>query len=170
LLEVLPGVATVLAGLVLILSGSRITAMLGSWLAILAGLWFVIGRAVAPVLGIGSVGDPVAASTLKRAALEIAYFTGLGSLIVFVGAVALTRLASRLAIDVEALERVEAAREEREARAATPSLLYREPSYFSGLEEARHDPPSDALTKPRTSEGAGTGRRAAYLRWPHPSR
>ena len=168
-LEVLPGVAALLGGLVLILSGSRVTAMLGSWLAILAGIWFVIGRAVAPVFGIGSVGEPIGATSLKRAVLEIAYFSGLGTLIVFVGAVALTRLASRLAIDVEALERVNAAREEREAREAKPSTLYREPSYFSGLEEASHDQSSDALAKPRHAEGAGTGRRAAYLRWPHPT-
>ena len=38
-LEVLPGAATVLGGLLLLTSGNRATAMLGGWLAVLAGAW-----------------------------------------------------------------------------------------------------------------------------------
>ncbi|MCV7104111.1 hypothetical protein, partial [Mycobacterium palustre] len=109
-LEVLPGAATVVAGLLLIFSANRISAMLGAWLAVLAGAWFVIGGDVAPMLGIGSAGDPIAATERKRAALEVSYFSGLGALIVFVGAAAVARLAVRSAGDVEALTRVEAAR------------------------------------------------------------
>ena len=84
-LEVLPGAAAALGGLLLIFSGNRITAIVGGWLAVLAGTWFVVGTEVAPLLGIGSAGDPIAASDRKRAALEISYFSGLGALIVFVG-------------------------------------------------------------------------------------
>jgi hypothetical protein len=183
-LEVLPGAATVLGGLLLIFSGNRITAMLGSWLAVLAGAWFVIGGEVAPMLGIGSAGDPIAATDRKRAALEISYFSGLGALIVFVGGVAVARLAVRLASDVEALARVEAARAE-SARAA--ELSYNEPPYMSGLEEPASEVSSDALTKPRADRfvssedepnspkgwrrqraGTAPGPDAAYLRWPHP--
>src|ERR1700751_3086814 len=142
-LEVLPGGATVLGGLLLIFSGNRITAIVGAWLAALAGAWFVIGGEVAPTLGIGSAGDPIAATDRKRAALEISYFSGLGALIVFVGGVAVARLAVRLASDIEALARVEA----RAARAAEPS--YSKPSYMSGLEEPPSEVSSDALTKPR---------------------
>src|ERR1700752_217199 len=68
-LEVLPGAATVLGGLLLVFSGNRITAMVGGWLAVLAGVWSVIGAEVAPMLGIGSAGDPIAATDRKRAAL-----------------------------------------------------------------------------------------------------
>ena len=87
-LEVLPGAAAVLGGLLLIFSGNRITAIVGGWLAVLAGVWFVVGTEVAPLLGIGSAGDPIAATDRKRAALEISYFSGLGALIVFVGGIA----------------------------------------------------------------------------------
>ena len=51
---------------------------------------------------IGAVGDPVAATDRKRAALEVAYFSGLGALIVFLGGAALARMAVRLARDVVA--------------------------------------------------------------------
>ena len=55
-LEVLPGAATVLGGLLLLVSGNRATAMFGGWLTVLAGAWFVVGRALAGPLGIGDIG------------------------------------------------------------------------------------------------------------------
>jgi hypothetical protein len=172
-LEVLPGAATVVGGLLLIFSGNRITAIVGGWVAALAGAWFVIGGQVAPLLGIGSAGDPIAATDRKRAALEISYFSGLGALIVFISGVALARLAVRLASDVEAFL---------EPAAAEPvSVPAGEPVYMSGLQEPPAEVSSGALTKPRaagdgpkhkgwhrqrTGDPAGPG--AAYLRWPHP--
>ncbi|MEE6139642.1 hypothetical protein SKC41_25360 [Mycobacterium sp. 050128] len=170
-LEVLPGGVTALGGLLLVFSGNRATAIVGGWLAVLAGAWFVIGSEVAPMLGIGSAGDPIAATDRKRAALEISYFSGLGALIVFVGGIALARLAVRLASDIEALARV---------RSAAP--VAGEPVYMSGLEEPHRKVEPDALTTPRVEspEGSKTGgwRRqragaapaagANYLRWPHP--
>ncbi|WP_322857995.1 hypothetical protein [Mycobacterium shigaense] len=168
-LEVAPGAAALLGGLLLILSGNRITAVLGGWLGVLAGAWFVVGTEVAPLLGIGSVGDPIAATDRKRAALEVSYFSGLGALIVFVAGVALARTAVRLARDVPPGEPV----------AAAPAAA--RPQYYSGLEEpARDDVSSDALTKPRVDgaepktrgwrrqHAAANGPGAAYLRWPHP--
>jgi hypothetical protein len=183
-LEVLPGAATVLGGLLLILSGNRITAMVGGWLAVLAGAWFVIGGQIAPMLGIGSAGDPIAATERKRAALEISYFSGLGAVIVFVAGVAVARLAVRSARDAEALARVEAARVTRLAERSNSAS-----PYMSGLEEPAEPAPevsSDAFTMPRADgdapaealpkrgwrrQQAGAAPAApgpAYLRWPHP--
>ncbi|OBH71869.1 hypothetical protein A5684_20665 [Mycobacterium intracellulare] len=99
-LEVLPGVAAAVGGLLVLLSGNRANAVFGGWLAVLGGAWFVVGRAFAPTLGIGDVGQPVAAADLKRALLEVTYFTGLGALIVFLGGAAVARLAVRHARDV----------------------------------------------------------------------
>jgi hypothetical protein len=168
-LEVLPGGLTALGGLLLIFSGNRITAIVGGWLAVVAGAWFVIGGEVAPTLGIGSVGDPIAATERKRAALEISYFSGLGALIVFVGGIALARLAVRLASDIEALSRV---------RSAAPAAS--EPEYMSGLQEPQREVSPDALTTPRVPSedpktggwrrqraDAAPGQGAAYQRWPH---
>jgi hypothetical protein len=182
-LEVLPGAAAALGGLLLILSGNRITAMVGGWLAVLAGAWFVIGGQIAPMLGIGSAGDPIAVTERKRAALEISYFSGLGAVIIFVGAIAVARLAVRSASDAEALARVEA----RAARVAEPA--YSAAPYMSGLEEPAEQAPevsSDAFTVPRADGGAPAGAKpkhssrrqqagaapaaqgGAYLHWPHP--
>jgi hypothetical protein len=108
-LEVLPGAATVIGGLLLLGSRNRATAMLGSWLAVLAGAWFVVGRALAGPLGIGDVGAPVAFTDNKRTVLELTYFYGLGSLIIFLGAVALGRLSVRTARDVAYVQRPVAA-------------------------------------------------------------
>jgi hypothetical protein len=159
--------------LLLIFSGNRVTAIVGGWLAVLAGAWFVVGGEVAPLLGIGSAGDPIAATERKRAALEISYFSGLGALIVFVSGIALARLAVRLASDIEALASVRSA--------ATPAG---EPAYMSGLQEPSREAAPDALTTPRAGHFAssedqpktGGWRRhredaapgASYMRWPHP--
>lgn len=174
-LEVLPGAATVVGGLLLILAGNRIAAMLGGWLAVLAGVWFVIGGQVAPLLGIGSAGDPIAATERKRAALEVSYFSGLGALIVFVGGVVLARTAVRLARDVRDAQPVGYAEP---AGAAEPAEAGGEPVYASGPQEPEVS--SSALTKPRVDryepkrgwrrrrEAAAGSSGAAYLRWPHP--
>jgi hypothetical protein len=104
-LEVLPGVATAVGGLLLLGSRNRATAMLGGWLTVLAGAWFVVGRALAGPLGLGEVGTPVAVAETKRVSLELAYFYGLGALIIFLGAIALGRLSVRSARDIRYAQR-----------------------------------------------------------------
>ena len=104
-LEVLPGAVTMVGGFLLLSSRNRFTGMLGGWLAVLAGAWFIVGRTVAGPLGIGDAGAPVAATESKRVVLELAYFYGLGALIVFVGAIALGRLSIRSARDIRYTER-----------------------------------------------------------------
>ncbi|MGE2836816.1 hypothetical protein [Mycobacterium sp. SMC-4] len=103
-LEVLPGAVAVLGGLLMLVSRNRATAMLGSWLAVGAGAWFVIGRALAGPLGLGSAGVPIADTESKRVWLELTYFYGLGALIVFLGALALGRLSVRSARDIAYVE------------------------------------------------------------------
>lgn len=99
-LEVLPGAVAVLGGLFLLASRNRATAMLGGWLAVAAGAWFVVGRAVAGPLGLGGAGQPVAANETKQVWLELTYFSGLGALIVFLAAMAVGRLSVRSARDI----------------------------------------------------------------------
>lgn len=100
-LEVLPGVLTIVGGSLLLLSRNRVTGMLGGWAAVVAGAWFVVGRAVAGPLALGDVGAPVASTDSQRLWLELSYFHGLGALIVFLGAFALGRLSVRTLRDVE---------------------------------------------------------------------
>src|SRR5690349_22380530 len=90
-LEVLPGAAAAVGGLLVLMSGNRASAVFGGWLAVAGGAWFVVGRAFASTLGIGDVGQPMASTDLKRALLEVTYFTGLCALIVFLGGAAVAR-------------------------------------------------------------------------------
>ncbi|CAN3128697.1 hypothetical protein ACNUDN_12290 [Mycobacterium sp. smrl_JER01] len=99
-LEVLPGLVAVLGGLMLFASRNRATAMLGGWLAVAAGAWFVVGRAVAGPLGLGDVGQPAATNETKQVWLELTYFSGLGALIIFLAALAVGRLSVRTARDI----------------------------------------------------------------------
>jgi hypothetical protein len=105
-LEVLPGIVAVIGGGLLLMSRNRVTAILGGWLAVLAGAWFVTGRAAAGPLGLGDVGAPVAPTDTQRLLLELSYFTGLGALVVFLGGVALGRVSVRTARDLEYARRV----------------------------------------------------------------
>ena len=104
-LEVLPGAATAVGGFLLLSSRNRFTAMLGGWLTVFAGAWFVVGRALAGPLGLGDAGSPVAATETKSVVLELAYFYGLGALIIFLGAIALGRLSIRSARDIRYAQR-----------------------------------------------------------------
>ena len=109
-LEVFPGAITALGGFLLLVSGNRATAMFGGWLAVIAGAWFVVGRTLAPTLRLGDVGQPLAGTDAKRAAIEIASFSGLGAFIVFLGGAVLARVTIRTARDVELAHQAELAR------------------------------------------------------------
>jgi hypothetical protein len=90
-LEVLPGVVTLIGGIVVLVSRFRPAAVLAAWLATLAGAWFAVGHLIgAAWTSIPSSGAPVGGAT--RAAIEqLGFFTGLGVVILFVAALALGR-------------------------------------------------------------------------------
>jgi hypothetical protein len=125
-LEVLPGAVAALGGLLLLLSRNRATATLGGWLSVIAGAWFVVGRAFAGPLALGDVGTPVASTDTQRVWLELSYFYGLGALIVFLGAFALGRVSVRSVRDVEFARRPVAV--EREAAIEREPAVEREPA------------------------------------------
>jgi hypothetical protein len=90
-LEVLPGVVTLIGGIVVLISRFRPAAVLAAWLATLAGAWFAVGHLIgAAWTSIPSSGAPVGGAT--RAAMEqLGLFTGLGVVILFVAALVLGR-------------------------------------------------------------------------------
>jgi hypothetical protein len=106
-LEVLPGAATALGGLLLLISANRILASLGGWLAALAGAWFVVGLTLRPLLHLGQIGQPLSQTDRGRAAAQLGYFYGLGAVILFLAAFALGRLAVVGLRDLRAAERDE---------------------------------------------------------------
>src|SRR5687768_16169132 len=61
-LHVLPALATVVGGLILLASANRAVAMFGGWLAALGGAWFVVGGPVSGLWtpsGAPATGTPV---------------------------------------------------------------------------------------------------------------
>jgi hypothetical protein len=91
-LEILPGAAVFLGGLIVLTSSYRPTAHFGAWLAALSGAWFVLGSLVGPTwIGMPmEPGTPVGDST-TRALEQIGFFTGLGVAIVLLAAMAIGR-------------------------------------------------------------------------------
>jgi hypothetical protein len=94
-LEILPGAATFLGGLILLGTRTRPVAMFGAWLAALGGAWFAVGRTLAPLWnssGAMAVGTPIGSTALIRTLEEISFFAGLGVVIVFLAATSIGRL------------------------------------------------------------------------------
>jgi hypothetical protein len=130
-LEVLPGAAAMLGGLILLVSAFRPVAMAGAILAAAAGAWFATGTLFAPLwtnfaaLGVRtSVPAALSPGTatggpVHVVAEHLAYFTGLGVVIVFLAAAALGRLAVIGARDVEIVTSRGTVPEEEPVRAAT---------------------------------------------------
>jgi hypothetical protein len=119
-LEIVPGAAAFIGGLIVLTSSLRPVAMFGAWLAALSGAWFAVGTTLSPLWAKGAVsfaGSPTG-GTVHRAAEQIGFFTGLGVLIAFLAALVIGRLSvigvrdARLAESREARS-AEAAAEER---------------------------------------------------------
>ena len=94
-MNILPAAATVLGGLVVLVSINRAIAAAGAWLAAIGGIWFVVGGVLSTLWTAGghtATGTPIG-GTLLRAVANIGFFSGLGAVIVFFAALALGRFA-----------------------------------------------------------------------------
>jgi hypothetical protein len=103
-LDIVPGAAAVVGGLIVLGTRSRAAGALGALLAALGGAWLVAGatvtaqlvrsgsisRSINPGLPVGTAGGP-AASSLRQFLESLGFFTGTGVLIVFFAALALGR-------------------------------------------------------------------------------
>jgi MFS family permease len=120
-LELLPGIAALLGGLLVLVSAYRPVTLFGAWLAAVGGAWFVVGAVVAPtwINARITAGVPVGSPTM-RALEEIGFFIGLGVVIVFLAATALGRL-SVIAIGDRRRRKPAAEARAASAAAATPS-------------------------------------------------
>jgi hypothetical protein len=106
-LEILPGAAVALGGLIVLVSAYRPVAHFGAWLAALGGAWFALGSVIGPTwTGMNmTTGTPVGGQ-VTRALEQIGFFTGLGVVIVLLAAMALGRFS---VISVRDARRAEAA-------------------------------------------------------------
>src|SRR5215475_13892927 len=121
-LEIVPGAATFLGGLILLASASRPLAMFGAELAAAAGAWFALGTVIIPLWPAASTldpGIPAGTTTVLRQLEHLGFYTGLGVVIVFVAALALGRLTVVGVRDVRLAERAAPVVEEEPVAADT---------------------------------------------------
>jgi hypothetical protein len=95
-LEVLPGAAVFLGGLLLIIATGRHVALFGALLAAAAGAWFVLGTTLSPLWNNHVVmgGSPVSSTVFMRIMEQLGFFSALGVVIVFIAAAAFGRISS----------------------------------------------------------------------------
>jgi hypothetical protein len=112
-LSILPAIAVGVGSLILMVSANRPLALFGSWLAILGGLWFVVGTTVS-VLWNTHLGAPLGGQA-RQVAEHLSFFQGLGAIVILLAAVALGRF---LVIGAREARRAETARAATERVAA----------------------------------------------------
>jgi hypothetical protein len=100
-LEALPGAVAVIGGIVMVRGGARSSISLGAMLGLAAGLWFVAGPMVSTLWnhGVVAVGPALGIRTLTRALAWIAYFYGVGALLILFSSYALGFIAAMPAVD-----------------------------------------------------------------------
>ncbi len=156
-LEVVPGAAAAVGGLILLMTANRASALFGGWLASAAGAWFVVGPIVSRLWGGEAADAGQAIGGTKRQVIEqLGFFSGLGVVILFLAAHAAGRITVRSLRDLEAADR----------RVDEDSALADGPRRGFGrrtkrrAEVGRDEPRRDEVShdQPRTSErdsGAG---------------
>ncbi|MGN6871812.1 MAG: hypothetical protein ACTHMY_25760 [Solirubrobacteraceae bacterium] len=102
-LDILPGAVAVLGGFMLMTASSRVGGLTAGWIALIAGVWFAIGPAVALLWdqNIYAIGAPHGGS-VRRMLEWVGYFGGLGAVIVGLAAFAMGRYFSRPRVAGEA--------------------------------------------------------------------
>jgi hypothetical protein len=152
-LEILPGAATLVGGLVVLASAYRPAAHFGAWLAALSGAWFTLGGILGPTWsGISmNPGTPVGGTTM-RAFEQIGFFTGLGVVIVGVAAMAAGRFSVISVRDARRAER---------AAPAPPSASSEETRAPARTGGTRFSLPFPVRRKPATGGSTAAGKRAS---------
>jgi hypothetical protein len=109
-LEVLPGAAVVLGGVLLIIATGRHVALFGAILAAAAGAWFTLGTILSPLWNnhVTLGGSPVGSTQFMRIMEQIGFFSALGLVIVFIAAAAFGRILS-VTSGIRAVETIPAA-------------------------------------------------------------
>jgi hypothetical protein len=95
-LEILPGAAVFLGGILLIIATGRHVALFGALLAAAAGAWFTLGTTLSPLWNhhVTLGGSPANSTVFMRIMEQIGFFSALGLVIVFIAAAAFGRIVS----------------------------------------------------------------------------
>jgi len=95
-LEILPGAAVFLGGVLLMIATGRHVALFGAMLAAAAGAWFTLGTMLSPLWNnhVSLGGSPAGSTQFIRIMEQLGFFSALGVVIVFVAAAAFGRILS----------------------------------------------------------------------------
>lgn len=113
-LDLLPGVAAAVAGLLLLVGTNRVVLTFASWLGIAGGAWLIIGPVLAPRIPI-STGAPESSGGWVQTLEALFFFYAIGAAILFFAASALGRLSVHSVRDARAAQRRVGAASAREA-------------------------------------------------------
>jgi hypothetical protein len=104
-LEILPGAAVFLGGILLMIATGRHIALFGALLAAAAGAWFTLGTILSPLWNnhVTLGGSPASSTQFMRIMEQLGFFSALGLVIVFIAAAAAGRITS-VASGIRALE------------------------------------------------------------------
>ena len=95
-LEILPGAAVFLGGILLMIATGRHVALFGAILAAAAGAWFTLGTILSPLWNnhVTLGGSPASSTQFMRIMEQLGFFSALGLVIMFVAAAAFCRIMS----------------------------------------------------------------------------
>jgi hypothetical protein len=125
-LEVLPGAAVFLGGVLLIAATGRHVALFGALLAAAAGAWFTLGTILSPLWNnhVTMGGTPAGSTVFMRVMEQLGFFSALGVVIVFIAGAAFGRILS-VPSGIRAVEAVPPAETVRAEAAPTEALPQR---------------------------------------------
>jgi hypothetical protein len=161
-LEIAPGAAAIIGGLIVLVSGLRPVVMFGAWLAACAGAWFVVGTTLSPLWtkgAVSAIGSPVG-GTVQQAAERIGFFAGLGAVIAFLAAVVIGRLSVVAVRDARLAESREA--RHTASRAADEPVPAGAGSTTAGSTAEEPSAPVSVLTGSDARDAAFTGSSARH--------
>lgn len=162
-LEVLPGVAAFVAGLLLMTTANRAVGVFAGWLGSAAGAWFVLG----PVFGRlwngrqGAAGVPIG-GTARQVWEQIGFFSGLGVVILFLAAQALGRFTVRSLRDVAAAEAAARPVETTETRRTDTAAAPATTTATTPATTTATTPATTTATTPATTEATTEARRTEF--------
>jgi hypothetical protein len=95
-LEILPGAAVFLGGILLMIATGRHIALFGAILAAAAGAWFTLGTTLSPLWNNHATlgGSPASSTQFMRIMEQLGFFSALGVVIVLIAAAAFGRIMS----------------------------------------------------------------------------
>ena len=114
-MEVAPGAAAFVGGLILLFSTSRVMAICGAWLGVAGGAWLILGPPLAAYLNVPTSDNPTLLRSRVAPGIAVLLLRD-GAAILFVASFGCGRISTHSVRDVRAAERRAAAFTAREER------------------------------------------------------